>query len=164
MSFTTDIIQPFEIKNYHTTDDSKDNDYREELINAINSVFDITNRKLNRFVTVYRALIDREFKMDNTLVFRHFFLGLLKEVNNDLRKNDKQYRINLSWVRITEFEEEDKEYLKDYNLYNDDDSINNYKLQQQLDLVERIITTYTPSKKLYIKIVHVDEHLLSIFL
>ena len=164
MSFTTDLIQPFEIKSYHTTDDIKDNEYRKELINAINSVFDITNRKLNQFVSAYRALIDREFKMDNTLTFRHFFLELLKEANNDLRKNDKQYRINLIWVRIIEFEEEDKEYLKYSNLYNDDGSINNYKLQQHLNLIEKIITTYTPSKKLYVKIVHVDEHLLSIFL
>ena len=29
MPFTTDLIQPFEIKNCHTTDDIKDNDYRE---------------------------------------------------------------------------------------------------------------------------------------
>ena len=40
MLFTTDLIQPFEIKNYHTTDDIKDDDYREELINTINSIFD----------------------------------------------------------------------------------------------------------------------------
>ena len=29
MSFTADLIQPFEIKNCHTTDDIKDSDYRE---------------------------------------------------------------------------------------------------------------------------------------
>ena len=102
--------------------------------------------------------------MDNTLTIRHFFLESLEEVNNDLRKNNKQYRINLSWGRILEFEEEDKKYLKDYALYNDDDSINNYKLQQHTDLNENIVTTYTPRKKLYIKPVHVDEHMLSILL
>lgn len=98
------------------------------------------------------------------LTIRHFFLESLEEVNNDLRKNNKQYRINLSWERIIEFEEEDKKYLKDYALYNNDDSINNYKLQQHTDLIENIVTTYTPRKKLYIKSVHVDEHMLSIFL
>ena len=164
MLFTTDLIQPFEIKNYHTTDAIKDNDYREESINAINSIFIITNKKLNRFARVYRALINRELKMENRLAFRDFFLESLEEVNHDLRKNEKQYRINLCWQRITEFEEEGKEYLKDYTLYNDNGSIDNYKLQQQLDRIENIITTYTPSKKLYIKPVHVDEHLLSIFL
>ena len=80
MLFTTDLIQPFEIKNYHTNDYIKDDDYREELINAINSIFDITNRKLNQFVSVYRALNDCQFEMDNTLAFRHFFLQLLEEV------------------------------------------------------------------------------------
>ena len=98
------------------------------------------------------------------MLIRHFFLETLEVVNNDLRKNDKQYRINFSYEMIIQFEEENKEYLIEYDLLNDDGSINENKLNLHLDYIEKIIATYTPSKKLYIKPVHVDEHLLSIFL
>ena len=97
------------------------------------------------------------------MLIRHFFLETLEEVNNDLRRNDKQYRINFTYEMIIQFEEENKEYLIEHDLLNDDGSINENKLNLHLDYIEEIIATYTKSKKLYIKPVHVDEHLLSIF-
>lgn len=51
-----------------------------------------------------------------------------------------------------------------YDLLNDDGSINDNKLNAHLDYVEKFIKLFTPSKKLYIKSVHVDQQLLSIFL
>lgn len=65
---------------------------------------------------------------------------------------------------IFSFQDEDNKYLKENNLYNTDESINNNKLQSQLDDIETIITTYSSSKKLYIKPIHVDEDILSAFL
>ena len=62
------------------------------------------------------------------------------------------------------FADEDKEYLEENKLLNDDESINENKLNLHLDCTEKAVTTYSSSKKLYIKPVHVDEHLLSIFL
>ena len=62
------------------------------------------------------------------------------------------------------FQNEDNEYLKEYNLYNDDGSINDDKLQAHRHDIEKIVTTYSLSKKLYIKPVHVDEHLLPVIL
>ena len=62
------------------------------------------------------------------------------------------------------FADEDKEYLEENKLLNDYGSFNENKLNLHLDCIEKIVTTYSPSKKLYIKTVHVDEHLLSIFL
>lgn len=65
---------------------------------------------------------------------------------------------------IFSFQDEDNKYFKENNLYNTDESINNNKLQSQLDDIEKIITTYSSSKKLYIKPIHVDEDILSAFL
>ena len=56
----TDIIQPFEIKNYHTADDVQDNDYREELIN---SVFDISTKKLHHCVNEYKSKVDSSYEV-----------------------------------------------------------------------------------------------------
>ena len=60
MSFMTDIIQPFEIKNYHTADDVQDNDYREKLIN---SVFDISTKKLHHCVNEYKSKVDSSYEV-----------------------------------------------------------------------------------------------------
>ena len=60
MSFMTDIIQPFEIKNYHTAGDVKDNDYREELIN---SVSDISTKKLDHYVNEYKSKVDSSYEV-----------------------------------------------------------------------------------------------------
>ena len=60
MSFMTDIIQPFEIKNYHTADDVQDNDYREKLIN---SVFDISTKKLHHYVNEYKSKVDSSYEV-----------------------------------------------------------------------------------------------------
>ena len=97
-------------------------------------------------------------------MIRHFLLESLEGKNNDLRKNSKQYRINFSYELLFQVADEDEEYLSENNLCNNDWGINNDKLQTHLDNIEKIITTYTPSKKLYIKHVHVDRHLLSILL
>ena len=98
------------------------------------------------------------------MLIRHFFLETLEEVNNNLRKNHKQYGINFSYEMLFNFADEDKEYLEENKLLNDDESINENKLNLHLDCTEKAVTTYSLSKKLYIKPVHVDEHLLSIFL
>ena len=98
------------------------------------------------------------------MLIRHFFLETLEEINNNLRKNDKQYRINFKYEMLFNFADEDKEYLAENELLNDDGNINENKLNLQLDCIEKVVTIYSPSKKLYIKPAHVDEHLLSIFL
>ena len=45
------------------------------------------------------------------MLIRHFFLETPEEVNNDLRKNDKQYRINFSYEMIIQFEEENNKRI-----------------------------------------------------
>ena len=56
----TDIIQPFEIKIYHTAGNVKDNDYREKLIN---SVFDISTKKLHHYVNEYKSKVDSSYEV-----------------------------------------------------------------------------------------------------
>ena len=164
MSFTTGIINPAEYTKTTTIDKLTDDDYREELIDVINSIFEISAKKLHNFVDKYKSKIDSKYEIKDSMLIRHFFLETLEEVNNNFRKNNKQYRINFSYKMLFNFADEDKEYLEENELLNDDGSINESKLNCKLDYIEKIVTTYSPSKKLYIKPVHVDKHLVSIFL
>ena len=85
-------------------------------------------------------------------------LESLEEKNNDLTKNNKQYRISFSYKLHFQFAHEDNEYLKENNQLNDDESINDNKLQIHLDNMEQPITTHSSGKKLFTNVVHVNEH------
>ena len=164
ISFTTGIINPLGYTKTTTIDKLTDDDYREELINVINSAFEISTKKLHNFVDKYKSNVDSKYEVEESMLIRHFFLETLEEVNNNLRKNDKQYGINFSYEMLFNFADEDKKCLEENKLLNDDESINENKLNLHLDCTEKAVTTYSSTKKLYIKPVHVDEHLLSIFL
>ena len=103
-------------------------------------------------------------EVEDTLLIRQFFLETLDEVNEDLKKNNKDFRINMGPQLLSKFKERDEKYIKDYDLSNEDGTINNTKLQSHLQYIEKFITSFSNSKKLYIEPVYVDVHLLSAFL
>lgn len=79
-------------------------------------------------------------------MIRYFLLEFLEEKNNDLRRKNKQYRINFSYELLFQFADEDNQYLKENNLLNDDGSINDNKLQTHLHYVEKLLTKYSQVK------------------
>ena len=164
MSSTTGVIDSSIYTITTTTDELTDEEYRKELIDAVNTAFVNAGKKLCNFEDTYKSKVRNTHEINDLLLIKHFFLESLEEKNNDLRKNNNQYRINFSYELLFQFPDEDNEYLKEINLLNDDGSINDNKLQTHLYYVKKLLTKYIPSKKLYRKPVRVDEHLLSIFL
>ena len=164
MSSTTGVIDPSIYTITTTTDELTDEEYRKELIDAVNTAFVNAGKKLCNFEDTYKSKVRNTHEINDLLLIKHFFLESLEEKNNDLRKNNNQYRINFSYELLFQFPDEDNEYLKEINLLNDDGSINDNKLQTHLYYVKKLLIKYIPSKKLYRKPVRVDEHLLSIFL
>ena len=164
MSSTTGVIDSSIYTITTTTDELTDEEYRKELIDAVNTAFVNAGKKLCNFEDTYKSKVRNTHEINDLLLIKHFFLESLEEKNNDLRKNNNQYRINFSYKLLFQFPDEDNEYLKEINLLNDDGSINDNKLQTHLYYVKKLLIKYIPSKKLYRKPVRVDEHLLSIFL
>lgn len=161
------VIIPIDPSTYtitNTTDDLNDNEYRKELIDAVNTTFMNADEKLKKFEETYILENRNTHEINDRLLLRHFSLESLEERNNYLRKSNKHYRINFSYELLLQFANEDNEYLKENNLLNIDGSINDTKLQLHLQYIESILTLHCSSKKLYIKPKHVDGHLLSIFL
>ena len=101
-----------------------------------------------------------KIKVEDTLLIRHFFL----QINNDLKKNNKDFKINIDPQLLSTLKERDEKYIKDYDLCSLDGNIDNNKLQSHLQYIEKFITSFNNSKKLYIKPGHMDNHLLSVFL
>ena len=74
MLFTIGIINPSEYTKTATIGEITDEEYRKELINSINSVFDISTKKLRNYVNEYKLKVDSTYEVENTLLIRHFFL------------------------------------------------------------------------------------------
>ena len=96
-------------------------------------------------------------KVENTLLIRHFFLETLDEINKDLKKNNKDFKINIGPQLLPTFKESDEQYIKDYDICNLDGTIDDNRLQSHLEYIEKFITSFSNSKKLYIKPVYVDK-------
>ena len=124
MSFITGDIEPSIYTIATTTDELKDEEYRKELIDAVNTAFVNASKNLRSFEDVYKSKVGNTHEINYLLLIRHFMLEYLKEKIRDLTKNNKQYRINFSYELLFEFAHEDNEYLKENNLLNDDASIN----------------------------------------
>ena len=153
MALSTLVINPNKYPITHTTDDL-----------TTNSVFDIATEKCNNFADAYNSQNDMLIKVENTSLIRHFFLETLDEINKDLRKNNKDFKTNIGPQLLSTFKERDEQYIKDYDICNLDGTIDDNKLQSHLEYIEKFITSFTNSKKLYIKPVYVDDNFLSVFL
>ena len=164
MALSTLLINSNEYSITHTTDDLSDQKYKDDIIKTNNSVFDIATEKFNNFVDTYNSQNNMMIKVEDTLLIRHFFLETLDEIDKDLKSNNRDFRINIGPQLLSTFKERDEQYIKNYDLCNLDGSIDNDKLQTHLDYIEKLITSFSNSKKLYIKPEHVDNHLLSVFL
>ena len=164
MAVSTLVINPKKYPITHTTDDLTNKEYKNNIITTTNSVIDIATEKFNNFVDAYNSQNDMIFEVENTLLIRHFFLETLDEINKELKKNNKDFRINIGPQLLSAFKERDEQYIKDYDICNLDGTIDNNKLQTHLQYTEKFITSFSNSKKLYIKPIYVDDNLLSVFL
>ena len=91
--------------------------------------------------------------LEDPILIRHFLLVTISEINNDLTKNNKPYRINFSDNTNNQFVVENVAYYKKNNLYNDGNTVNINKIRNHLDYLNKLVTTFTGSDELYLKFV-----------
>ena len=89
MSFTTGLIDPSIYTITTTTDDLTDQEYRKELIDAVNTTFKNAGRNLKNFEDTYKSKLGDTREINDLFLIRHFLLESLEEKNNYLRKNNK---------------------------------------------------------------------------
>ena len=97
MSFITGDIEPSIYTITTTTDELTDEEYRRELIDAVNTAFVNACKNLRNFEDVYKSKVGNTHKINYLLLIRHFLLEYLKEKISDLTKSNKQYRINFTY-------------------------------------------------------------------
>ena len=81
---------------YHsiTKDTIIKNELEKELEKTAKNIEITVNKKVDYFLKAYRIFVDCNYELDDPILYRHFLLETIEEINNSLIENDKQYRIN----------------------------------------------------------------------
>ena len=67
---------------------------KKELEKTAKNIEITVNKKVDYFLKAYRIFVDYNYELDDPILYRHFLLETIEEINNSLIENDKQYRIN----------------------------------------------------------------------
>ena len=111
----TDEIKYSEYPNFLTTDTIKNDELRKQLESVPNIIQDITDKKIEDFVTIFRKTIYQTYEIDDPLLIRHFLFKAVEEVNDDLIKNNKPYRLDFGYDIGIYFLNETKTYWEKIN-------------------------------------------------
>ena len=92
---------------------------------------------------IFRIAVDHTYKLDDPFLTRHFLLKAPEEVNDDLIKNYKPYRIDFRYNISLHFLNETEAYCKKHEFYNNDGSLNFLKVGHRMETLDMIIKMYT---------------------
>ena len=149
---TKDTIKYSVYPNSSTYKDIKNN-FLEEFSKLVNTIYNSRNKKIKDFVRIYQIAIDHTYKIDDPLLIRHFLLETIEEINNDLIKNNKPYRVsfwyNILWYKI---------------FYNYDGSLNNCKLLERIEILNKIVRSCSFSNKIFLTIKDMETDLPVLYL
>ena len=135
-----------------------------EYDNLIETIRKTKDKNMWDFELLYQILIDNLYMLEDPTLHRHFSIVTINEINNDLAKNNKPYRINFSDNTHNRYVEKNKAYYKKNNLYNDDDTPNIDKICNHLDYLNKLVTFFTDIDKLYLMPENIETDLYEIML
>ena len=95
-----------------TYEDIKNNNFLKECLNLVNTIYNARNKKIKDFVKIYKIAVDHIYEIDDPLLIRSFLLETVEEINNDLIKNNKSYRVDFGYNMLAHFLNEDDAYYK----------------------------------------------------
>ena len=63
-------------------------------------------------MNVYTTAVDHTYKINDVILLRHFLLETVEEINDDLIKNNKPYRVDFGYDMLNHFLNEDDVYYE----------------------------------------------------
>ena len=61
---------------------------------------------------IYKIAVDHTYERDDPLLIRHFLVETVEEINTDLIKNNKPYRVHLGYNMLEHFLNEMDSYYE----------------------------------------------------
>ena len=80
----------------------------------------------------FRIAIDYTYEMNDPLLTRHFLFKAIEEVNADLIKNNKLYRVDFGYEIAKHFINETEAYWQKQGFYNDNGTLNLFRLARHM--------------------------------
>ena len=74
-------------------------------------------------------------------------------------KNNKPYRVNFKDETYNYFVDENESYFKKYNLYNDDGTINDEKLNNRMNYLNNLVSSLNFGNKIYLMSENIETDL-----
>ena len=147
-----------------TYEDIKNNHVLKEFSNLVNIIYNTRNKKIKDFVKIYQIAVDHTYEIDDPLLIRHFLLETVEEINNNLSKNNKPYRVDFGYNMLAHFLNEDDAYYKRKKLYNDDGTLNEIKLFDRSEYLNKLVRSCSCSNKLVLTIKDMETDLPVLYL
>ena len=122
------------------------------LEDLVNIIYKTRNKKIKDFVKIYQIAVDHTYEIDDPLLIRHFLLETVEEINNNLIKNNKPYRVDFGYNMLAHFLNEDDAYYKKNKFYYDDETFNEIKLFDHLEYLNKLVRSCSFSNKLVLAV------------
>ena len=107
-------------------------------------------KKIKDFVRIYQIAVDHIYKIGDSVLIRHFLLETVEEINNDLIQYNKSYKINFRDDMFNYSVDENEVYLKRKEFYDDDGTFNDFKFEERLETLNKIVRSCTLGYKLFL--------------
>ena len=104
----------------------------------IKTIKNIRDKKIKDVVKIYQIVVDYSYKIDDPISITHFLLETVEQINNDLIKNNKPYRVSFGDEMLNHFVDQNENYLKRKEFYDDDGTFNNFKLEDCLETLDKM--------------------------
>ena len=109
---------------------------------------EIKDKKINEFEEPVRNFTnDKNYKLTNLLLIRHFLIKAAQEVNKKLIKKKKVFRVDFSYDAYLFFHNQTEFYWKKEGYYNDDGIISKFYLNQDHYILDLITKKHTNDQK-----------------
>ena len=129
------------------------------------TIYDTRNKKIKDFVNVYTTAVDYTYKIDDPILLRHFLSETVEEINDDLIKNNKPYRVDFGYDMLAHFLNENYAYFeKKKEFYDDDGTFSNFKLLNRIETLDKMVGSWTLGNKLFLYPKKVETDLAVLYL
>ena len=132
-------------------DDIGDKKLKAHLKSIPALIDEFKDKKFSEFEeSVRKCSNDKNFKLTNLLLKRHFLIKAIQEVNKELIKKKKTFRVDFSYDACLFFHNQIEPYWKKEGYYNDDGTISKFCVNQDHYILDLIIKKHSNHKKFII--------------
>ena len=164
---SVDVIKYSEYPPSSTNDTIKQDQLFEEFTILIETIKNIRDKKIKDSVKIYKIAVDHAYEIDDPILIRRFLLKTVQEINDDLIENTKPYRIDFVDDMLNHFVGENESYLKKKKkkeFYDDYGTLHNFKLEDCLETLDKIVRSCSFSNKLFLNPKEIETDLIVSYL